>query len=687
LTGHTVKIVAGTKAGDVRTIASNTADTLTVTVAWTAAGGPDATSVYVIDPEDFSPGANPDFGFTWDMPSGDYNFSTYASFVSDGFSIAADADIKDGTVVGGNRTATTLGTFTNPCNNTLNPSFILYDSTTDTSNTVDALPEGTPDRFSNLKTDGGDAFPNQADANSPAVLKYPSFLNTLLDPDLEYPGGLNGPEPPISPHARYTGLTKISNDWIFFTILVFEKTDLAPFVNDPNNATHPFARYGRNPDAAGWVHILILQDPSQIVASPSSISDFCTPMVADIMLLGQVDTDGDTVADTNRQTSPAANTGIDGEGTHPLLLYALSLRDTDGDGFENSIDTCPFAANIDDPRSTDGDDNDMIDPVCDPDPDFPENAGDFDDDDFLNSQDNCPLVANGVPPGDGQAQGEKSTTYVLTAPDAGFKDDSIGDACDSEFGLGNGVDDDLDGRIDEDPANGVNDDGDGETDEDGAGATGNTPNESGLPFGDDDVADGAFLHDMNTAAVCIGGVDTTPADGFCDAGGYTASMIDTDGDGYPNDDELYMQTDPLVDCPLVTNSHDAWPSDMNISGKANLLDLLPFKKAFNTEAVTTDDNEDSVASCADGIDNGGGDGFDATDSDCTPGGPYNPARTEDGQPTCANGIDEAADGADQADPDHCYKARIDLDPKATGTANKVNLLDLLPFKEDFNVTC
>ncbi len=657
---------------------------------------------------DFSPGANPNFGFTWDMPSGDYNFSTFATFISGEFSIAADADIDDGTVVGGNKTTTTLGLGANICGgDPLLPQFILYDSTTDTSNTVDALPEGDRDRFSILAKDGGDAFTGQADADSPAVLKYPSFLNTLLDPDLDYPGDpSNGPLDPISPWARYTGLTQVSSEWIFFTILVFEKTQLEAFVNDPSNAVHPFARYGRNPDEAGWVHILILQDPSQLVSSPSAIGDFCTPMLTDIMLLGQVtDTTHGTV---NRLTSPAANTGIDSEGTHPLLLYAMTLRDADGDGLENSFDTCPFAANLDDPRVTAGDDFDMIDPVCDPGPNTLENGGDFDDDGFENTQDNCPLVAN-----DTQAQGEDATTYVQAAPDGGIKDDAIGDACDSEFGPGNGVDDDSDTRVDEDPANGVDDDLDGDTDEDGAGAAGNTPDESGLPLGSDDVADGAFLHDMNTDAVCIAANSATSdpdGDGWCGASPGAdpapndpnitgAPNIDTDGDGYANDDELHMQTDPLVDCPLTpkpesdpAGPHNAWPSDMDNNGTANLLDLLPFKKAFNTEAAGGDDNEDGVASCADGIDNDS-DGADTDDPDChTDGDELNPAsydatRTEDGETTCYNGIDEAADGADLMDPNHCYKARMDLNPSGTGTANAVNLLDLLPFKEDFNVGC
>jgi hypothetical protein len=478
----------------------------------------------------FSPGANPDFGFTYDVPSGDYMFSTFAVFMSDGFSIAADADIDDGTVVGGVRASVTLGLISNACNLGTSPDFILYDSTTDTSNTVDALPEGTQNRFSNLETDGGDAFPHQADANSPAVLKYPSFLNTLLDPDLDYTGGPNGPLPPISPHARYTGLSQVpaGGEWVFLSILVFEESQLAPFVSDPDNATHPFARYGRNPSETGWVYLVVLQDPMEVGGTVSTISDFCSPMIADAMFLGQV-TDS-THGTVNRLTSPAANSGIDGEGTHLLLLYGMSLRDTDGDGLENSFDTCPFTANLEDPRITNGGagpwgsgDHDMIDPACDPTPNQNSGSvpGDHDSDGFQNSQDNCPLVANAT-----QVQGENTTTYVLAAPDAGFRSDSLGDACDSEGG------------------------------------------------GSDAVADGGYLHDMNTDAVCIGGVDASPADGFCDAGGMSASAIDTDGDTYANYKEVFMQTDPLVDCPIVIGSHDAWPPDFDANRTVNIVDIF-----------------------------------------------------------------------------------------------------------------
>ena len=586
----------------------------------------------------FSPDANPNWGFTFTVPEGDYSFSTFAVFMSDGFSIAADAAIDDGTAIGGIRANIRLGLLGDACNNSgVSPDFILYDSTTNTANTVDALPEGQSDRFRNLKNDDvpdglgpNDDFANQADADSPAVLQYPSFLNTLLDPDLDYPGGPNGSAPPISPHARYTGLSKVGNDWIFLSILVFEKTALAPFVDDPQNATHPFARYGRNPDDAGWVNILVLQDPLQTVGSPSSISDFCSEITANAMFLG-------SPGGTPRLTSPTANTGIDGEGTHLLMLYGMSVRDTDGDGLENSFDTCPFVANLDDPRVTSGNDNgdntgDMIDPACDPTPNAstkhdPDNLEDGDDqpdqgspgsnqcgngtdndsdgkidimdpdchdgdatrdidgDGFQNSQDNCPLASNVS-----QAQGEETNTYIAAAPDAGFKGDSIGNACDSEGG------------------------------------------------GSDTVANGAFLHDMNTDAACItddSGASDPDGDGWCgaspgadpfpnDPNKTGAPNIDTDGDGYPNDRELFMRTDPLVDCPQVSTSHHAWPSDMNNSRKTDLTDLLVFKPAFNT---------------------------------------------------------------DMNDP--AYNRRVDLDNVSStpGGSKDVNLTDLLKFKPHFNVTC
>jgi hypothetical protein len=86
-------------------------------------------------------------------------------------------------------------------------------------------------------------------------------------------------------------------------------------------------------------------------------------------------------------------------GTYTFNVIAAGQRDADGDGYENSFDTCPYETNIGSPRITnDGDlDSDGLDAVCDP-SDDPETGGtnsDEDGDGYLNRQDNCPRIANG----------------------------------------------------------------------------------------------------------------------------------------------------------------------------------------------------------------------------------------------------------------------------------------------------
>jgi len=109
------------------------------------------------------------------------------------------------------------------------------------------------------------------------------------------------------------------------------------------------------------------------------------------------------------------------------IAYYTSLRDADGDGYENSIDTCPLTPNtVWNPRGpAEVGDSDMFSGVsypdgipdtCDPTP-YEATAGppanqptDHDGDGFLNRGDNCPIVAN---------------------PDQRDTDgDDIGDACD-----------------------------------------------------------------------------------------------------------------------------------------------------------------------------------------------------------------------------------------------------------------
>ena len=62
---------------------------------------------------------------------------------------------------------------------------------------------------------------------------------------------------------------------------------------------------------------------------------------------------------------------------------------------------------------------------------------------------------------------------------------------------------------------------------------------------------------------------------------------------YENHKEIYMQTGPLVDCPLVSGSHHAWPADFDINRVINILDVgevLP--PAFGTSVPPTSPRRD-----------------------------------------------------------------------------------------------
>jgi hypothetical protein len=50
---------------------------------------------------------------------------------------------------------------------------------------------------------------------------------------------------------------------------------------------------------------------------------------------------------------------------------------------------------------------------------------------------------------------------------------------------------------------------------------------------------------------------------------------DDDGDGFHDDDELSVGTDPLLACGPT-----AWPPDFDDNQTVNLLDMLPFKPHF-----------------------------------------------------------------------------------------------------------
>lgn len=117
-------------------------------------------------------------------------------------------------------------------------------------------------------------------------------------------------------------------------------------------------------------------------------------------------------------------TNPDEEGSYTFTTIAIGQPDTDGDGIENNLDTCPYDQNAGDPRiKGDGDlDVDGLDAVCDPDDD--EINSDQDLDGYVNRQDNCPLAPNG----------EDATNQDDEDVDEDGEDmaDGIGDDCDQE---------------------------------------------------------------------------------------------------------------------------------------------------------------------------------------------------------------------------------------------------------------
>jgi hypothetical protein len=307
-----------------------------------------------------APSGNPDTttNLIWPRGSANYAQDTLITTTGGAWTVArgtlgeGTSAIPEGQVIGGLISTTTLGLAANPCSNVIVPNFIFWNASTDNvGDVVVAQPEGTSDRWLTIMDDD-DGFAGQADADSLIVTKYPDFLNRMFDPDGS--GVAGDPYSPVRPWARYAGGTQVppGGDWQALEVLVFDPGTLpSAFAANPGNSTHP---YSRLPDDV-WVNITVLNDPSIVASSVSAISDFCTELAPPLMTLGNP-------GGNARLTAPAA------AGTNLGRVYTLSIRDTDGDGLENAIDTCPFTANIEDPYTDTGVDADMIDPACDPTP-------------------------------------------------------------------------------------------------------------------------------------------------------------------------------------------------------------------------------------------------------------------------------------------------------------------------------
>ena len=354
-------------------------------------------------------GANSDFTGTLDLPAGDVQFGGLVSFIPPEWGITPGDEIPIGAVVGEVKATATLGIINAPCNNALPVEFTMLNASIDINDTVDYLDSdenGDEDYFEDKDNSGlQDGFE-----------KYPDFIpRTLVDEN----------DRPLQPIRRAAGITVVAGVNVLLQFLIFEP---GTFINE-NIPDDP---------SLGFPSVTLLQnvgDPDQDPI-PGAITDFCTPLTTSNTTFGVSKDNGctdvpgatqDAICEVRSALFETPEEGVSDpdesgvplftnpeEGTYTFTLIAAGQRDADGDGYENTLDTCPLVPNVGDPRiKGDGDeDTDGLDAACDPDDNNINSDEDLDG--YLNRQDNCPVVPNG----------EEGTNQRDT------DDDGIGDDCD-----------------------------------------------------------------------------------------------------------------------------------------------------------------------------------------------------------------------------------------------------------------
>jgi len=348
---------------------------------------------------DSTPGAISGIATSFNLPKGDANFSAVISFTPPEWFVANGNDIPDGALVGKLTAGATLGLIGGACDGALTPTFPMMDATISPSSQVTF-----DDGFKDADSDG------VADA----VTKYPDFLARI------FPGQ--------TLRARLYGQAKVTSVDVSLNFLIFNPGDpIKDITPDPK---------------LGYPSVTILQNIGDPDIQPAStaISDFCSPLTSNTITFGTSQDNPKTAANEGGKVYRKNPTTA---GTYVFVAYAASLRDADGDGLENSLDTCPFNPDTWNPRAGSfgtpqpGDsDGDRIPDTCDPNPNDTHPSIDLDQDAYLNTGDNCPQVANGI---------DTAGTVLGPNNQKDSDEDGIGDECDilgaGGIGKGPNVDD------------------------------------------------------------------------------------------------------------------------------------------------------------------------------------------------------------------------------------------------------
>lgn len=333
-------------------------------------------------------GANSDIVIDLELQEPDAIFSAVISFIPGAWGLAdcpvgdpasasvacADEAIADGSMVGVVESDTVLSLLNGACSTNLDLEFQLMDATTDMSEQVVFHDTDDNEAGEQFEDDDENGIPN-------GVEMYPDYLTRLIR---NVPFGTEGSEP-LQPIARLYSQVRVASN--------VDNTSVQFVVLEPGTTINGLPLH----ESLGFPVVLVLNnlgDPG-IVAQPSSITGFCTPLASTTTIFGTTEDNPNSVAaeggDTYLTNPP--------EGTYNLVLFLASEYDADGDGHENPLDECPIEGDTAgwdprDPTMPGDNDGDGIPNICDPSPNVNTGAFDHDGDQFQNRADTCPLIVN-----------------------------------------------------------------------------------------------------------------------------------------------------------------------------------------------------------------------------------------------------------------------------------------------------
>jgi hypothetical protein len=294
-----------------------------------------------------------------------YQLSTAVLYIPYDWGVVRGEEIPIGTKVASTDSIGIYGFVNSACDQTFPITFELFNASLDPSQTV---------AFNDTELQQG------LDPSTPGIgiqdFAEDKDANGLFDAIDHNPDFLLSRQRPI---ARLAGIATLAGTPFLLQFLIFAPGTRLDF---PDPA---LTQLIADVPQSGYPMVMVFQDfrnPDNSRA-PGPVTDYCTPTETTISVLH---------TDPPLLVNPQS-------GSYVFTLVASSKRDADGDGFENSLDTCPFSANAGSPTIlAHGDtDQDGMDAACDPNDDAL-SAGanaDEDGDQYVNRQDNCPLVVNG----------------------------------------------------------------------------------------------------------------------------------------------------------------------------------------------------------------------------------------------------------------------------------------------------